>query len=101
MQMRISILIMLLAPALAHTQVIPDKYEPFLPSYKSCMDIFNQEKRLSCLEERIDGLKALSVHRNGEDGAKITNELSKKQCGTERSTDTLLCRIRVIDFWVH
>jgi len=57
-------------------------------------------KRSVCLEERIDGLQALSLHGNGEDGAKTTNELSIKECGAERSTDTLLCRIRVIDFWV-
>jgi hypothetical protein len=99
--MRIVLLIMLLVTALAHAQAIPDKYEPFLSSYKSCMSIFNQEKRLSCLEERIDGLQALSVHRNGEDGAKATNDLSIKECGVQRSTDALLCRIRVIDFWIH
>jgi len=99
--MRIALLIMFLVTALAHAQAIPDKYEPFLLSYKSCMSIFDHEKRLFCLEERIDGLQVLSRHRNGEDGAKITDELSIKECGAERSTDTLLCRIRVIDFWVH
>jgi len=99
--MKIAVLTVLLVMSLAHAQAIPDKYEPFLLSYKSCMSIFDQEKRLSCLEENIDGLQALSLHRNGEDGAKTTNALSKKQCGTERSTDTLLCRIRVIDFWIH
>ena len=99
--MRIALLIMFLVPALAHAQAIPDKYEPFLQSYKSCMTIFDQEQRLSCLEERIDGLQALSLHRNGEDGAKSTNELSIKECGAVRSTDVMLCRIRVIDFWIH
>lgn len=99
--MRIAVVIMLLVTTLAHAQAIPEKYEPFLLSYKSCMSIFDQEKRLSCLEERIDGLQALSLHRNGEDGAKITDELSIKECGAERSTDALLCRIRVIDFWIH
>ena len=99
--MRIAILFILLATSLAHAKAIPDNYEPFLPNYKSCIMIFDQEKRLSCLEERIDGLQVLSRHRNGKDGAKITDELSIKECGDERSTDTLLCRIRVIDFWVH
>ena len=99
--MRIAILVILFVTALAHAQSIPEKYEPALPSYKSCMIIFDQEKRLSCLEERIDGLQALSVHRNGEDGAKATNDLSIKKCGVQRSTDALLCRIRVIDFWIH
>ena len=99
--MRIALLIMCFVTALAHAQAIPDKYEPFLPSYKSCMSIFNQEKRLSCLEEHIEGLQSLSRHRNSEDGAKATEELSIKECGSERCTDALLCRIRVIDFWVH
>lgn len=99
--MRITLLIMLLVTNLVHAQSIPDKYEPVLPSYKSCMIIFDQEKRLSCLEERIDGLQALSVHRNGEDGAKATKDFSIKECGVQRSTDSLLCRIRVIDFWIH
>ena len=99
--MRIALLIMFLVTALVHAQAIPDKYEPILPVYKSCMSIFDQEKRLSCLEERIDWLQALSLHRNGEDGERATNDLALKECGAERSTDALLCRIRVIDFWVH
>lgn len=99
--MKIAVLTVLLVMSLAHAQAIPDKYQPILPGYKSCMSIFDQEKRLSCLEGRIDGLQALSLHRNGEDGAKTTNKLSIKECGADRSTDTLLCRIRVIDFWVH
>ena len=99
--MRVTVLIMLFFTELIHAQAIPSNYEPLLPSYKSCMGIFDQEKRLSCLEKSIDGLQALSLHRNGEDGAKITKELSIKECGTERSTDTLLCRIRAIDFWIH
>jgi len=99
--MKIVVLTVLLVTALAHAQAIPDNYEPLLPSYKSCMSIFEQEKALSCLEERIDGLQALSLHRNGEDGARTTKEHSVKECGAERSTDALLCRIRVIDFWIH
>ena len=56
---------------------------------------------LSCLEETISGLQALSLHGNGEDGAEITNNLSIKECGGNRSLDALLCRVRVIDFWIH
>ena len=80
---------------------VPDDYQPVLLSYKTCMSIFDQEKRLACLEKSLDGLQALSLHRNGADGAETTHKLSIKECGNERSTDTLLCRIRVTDYWIH
>jgi len=82
-------------------EVIPKDYEPFLPGYKFCMESFDQEKRLACLESSLAGLQARSLHRNGPDGAKTTETLSIKECGSERSTDALLCRIKVIDFLAH
>ena len=80
---------------------IPDNYQPHFPGYLTCLDHVNLDIKLSCLEETISGLQALSLHRNGEDGAEITNNLSIKECGGNRSLDALLCRVRVIDFWIH
>jgi len=94
-------LVMGMLPVMAFSSPIPDKYEPFLRSYESCMIIFDQERRTICLEERINGLLALGLHRKGADGVDAMRQLATKECGAEKSTDTLLCQIRVIDFWIH
>ena len=84
-----------------HANPVHDNYQPYLTTYKSCMDIFEQESRLDCLENSINGLRALSLHRNGEDGSEASNWLATNKCGVERTVDSLLCRIRIIDFWAH
>ena len=95
------ITIILITAASAKASAIPENYEPHLPSYKICMDMFDQERRISCLGEGIDGLLALGLHRKGADGVDAMRQLATKECGAEKSTGTLLCQIRVIDFWIH
>ena len=97
----IFISIILITAAAAKASALPENYEPHLPSYKTCMDLLDQDKRTSCLEKRIDGLLALGLHRKGADGVDAMRQLATKECGAEKSTDTLLCQIRVIDFWIH
>jgi len=80
---------------------IPERYEPHLPGYKACMVIFNQEKRMLCLENSIEGLLRLGLHRNGTGSDQVMRNMAISNCGTMRSTDTLLCKVRTIDFWIH
>jgi len=80
---------------------IPERYEPHLPGYKACMMILDQEKRLSCLENSVEALLALGLHRNGPDSDHVVRDMAISNCGTMRSTDTLLCKVRTIDFWIH
>ena len=65
------------------------------------MEIFSTESRIKCLEERIEGLIALSQHRQGEDRTKDIIFLSSQNCTDQKNTDSLLCKIREIDFWIH
>ena len=95
------ITIILITAASAKASAIPENYEPHLPSYKICMDMFDQERRISCLGKGVDGLLAIGLHRKGADGVDAMRQLAIKECGAEKSTDTLLCQIRVIDFWIH
>ena len=96
----LTLLLFALSPPL-FAEAIPKGYEPFLLGYKTCMESFDHEKRIACLEDSLARLLALSIHRLGADSAKTTEMLSIKECGPERSTDALLCRIKVVDFWIH